>query len=209
MSWHGWILFVMVETMLCLAPGPAVLLVVSQGLTFGWRGSIAANFGILAGNAIYFALSATGLGAVLLASYDLFFAIKWIGAAYLVWLGLGAFFGRSEGAASAAPAGARPAAPLRRFRKGMVLQLANPKALLFFAALLPQFIDPAGAVAWQVAILGVTSVAIEFVVLACYGGLAGRARLLAGRPRFARLVDRLSGLLLMAAGLGMALWRRA
>jgi homoserine/homoserine lactone efflux protein len=90
----------------------------------------------------------------------------------------------------------------------MVLQLANPKALLFFAALLPQFIDPAGAVAWQVAILGVTSVAIEFVVLACYGGLAGRARRLAARPRFARLVDRLSGLLLMAAGLSMALLRR-
>jgi threonine/homoserine/homoserine lactone efflux protein len=207
MGWHGWILFVMVETMLCLAPGPAVLLVVSQGLSFGWRGSIAANLGILAGNAVYFALSATGLGAVLLASWDLFFAIKWIGAAYLVWLGLGAFFGRGEGA-TPAPAGARPAAPLRRFRNGMVLQLANPKALLFFAALLPQFIDPAGAVARQVAILGVTSVAIEFVVLACYGGLAGRARLLAGRPRFARLVDRLSGLLLMAAGLGMALLRR-
>ena len=55
----------------------------------------------------------------------------------------------------------KPAAPLRRFRNGMVLQLANPKALLFFAALLPQFIDPAGAVAWQVAILGVTSVAIR------------------------------------------------
>jgi threonine/homoserine/homoserine lactone efflux protein len=113
MSWHGWILFVMVETMLCLAPGPAVLLVLSQGLTFGWRGSIAANLGILA-----------------------------------------------------------------------------------------------GAVAWQVAVLGVTSVAIEFVVLAAYGGLAGRARLLAARPRFAWLVDRLSGLLLMAAGLGMALLRR-
>src|SRR5262249_56028980 len=78
MSWHGWILFVLVETMLCLAPGPAVLLVLSQGLTFGWRGSIAANLGILAGNAAYFALSATGLGAVLLASYDLFFAITWI-----------------------------------------------------------------------------------------------------------------------------------
>ena len=71
MTWHGWILFVMVETMLCLAPGPAVLLVLSQGLSFGWRGSIAANLGILAGNAIYFALSATGLGALLLASYDL------------------------------------------------------------------------------------------------------------------------------------------
>jgi homoserine/homoserine lactone efflux protein len=207
MSWHGWILFVMVETMLCLAPGPAVLLVLSQGLTFGWRGSIAANLGILAGNAIYFALSATGLGALLLASYDLFFAIKWIGAGYLVWLGLGAFLGRGDGA-SPAPAGARPAAPLRRFRNGMVLQLANPKALLFFAALLPQFIDPAGAVAWQVAVLGVTSVAIEFVVLAAYGGLAGRGRRLAARPRFARLVDRLSGLLLMAAGLGMALLRR-
>src|SRR5437762_1265003 len=89
-----------------------------------------------------------------------------------------------------------------------MLCLAPGRALLLFAALLPQFIDPAGAVAWQVAILGVTSVAIEFVVLAAYGGLAGRARRLASRPRFARLVDRISGLLLMAAGPGMALLRR-
>jgi len=207
MTWHGWILFVMVETMLCLAPGPAVLLVLSQGLAGGWRGSLAANLGILAGNGIYFVLSATGLGAVLLASWDLFFAIKWLGAAYLVWLGLAAFFGRSA-ALSAAPSAPRPVAPLRRFRNGVVLQLANPKALLFFAALLPQFIDPAGSVAWQVAILGVTSAAIEFVVLGAYGGLAGRARRLAGRPRFARLIDRAAGLLLMAAGLGMALLRR-
>src|SRR5882672_8705685 len=126
MTWHGWILFVMVETMLCLAPGPAVLLVLSQGLTFGWRGSIAANLGILAGNAIYFALSATGLGAVLLASYDLFFAIKWIGAAYLVWLGLGAFLGTSKVLPVRAAAG-EPRDAAQLFASGFVLQMANPK----------------------------------------------------------------------------------
>jgi threonine/homoserine/homoserine lactone efflux protein len=207
MTWHAWTLFAALETVLCLTPGPAVLLVLAHGIKGGWRGSLASNLGILAGNGIYFALTATGLGAAILASYELFFAIKWVGAAYLVWLGLAAFFGKStalsvDGAAGGGRFG-------RRLANGVVLQLSNPKALLFFAALLPQFIDPAAAVAPQVAILGLTSAAIEFVVLGLYGGLAGRARRLAARPRWSRLADRFAGLLLVTAGIGMAALRRS
>ena len=102
-----WIVFAVTETALCLTPGPAVLLVLSQALTRGTRASLWSNAGILAGNTFYFLLSATGLGAVLLASYDVFFAIKWLGAAYLVWLGVRAFFGRSAtlwGPVAGAPA---------------------------------------------------------------------------------------------------------
>jgi homoserine/homoserine lactone efflux protein len=94
-SWEAWLLVTLTEAALCFTPGPAVLLVLSQGLARGTRASIFSNLGILAGNTFYFALSATGLGAVLLASSDLFSAVRWLGAAYLIWLGIAAVRGRS------------------------------------------------------------------------------------------------------------------
>jgi homoserine/homoserine lactone efflux protein len=178
-----WIMFAVTETALCLTPGPAVLLVLSQALTRGTGASLWSNAGILAGNTFYFGLSATGLGAVLLASYDVFFAIKWIGAAYLVWLGVSAFFGRSA-TLSVPVDGAPDRGGLRALADGALLQVANPKALVFFTALLPQFI-------------------------AGYGALAGRLTGRALQPRFATLTNRIAGSLLVTAGVGMATLRRS
>ena len=201
MTLETWALFAVTETALSLTPGPAVLLVLSQGLTRGTAPSVYANLGILTGNAFYFALSATGLGAVLLASYELFSAIRWIGAAYLVWLGVNAFLGRSR-VLTVGTAATTSAA--RTFVNGLALQVANPKALVFFVALLPPFIDPHGSVVAQVAILGVTSVIIEFFVLLAYGALAGRLTAVAARPRFERLANRFAGTMLVAAGVSVA-----
>lgn len=208
MSWEVWALFAVTETALCFSPGPAVLLVLSQALARGTGLSIWSNLGILAGNTMYFILSATSLGAVLVASYELFSAIRWIGAAYLIWLGVTAFFGKSS-ALSIAPAGGSSASWMRIFVNGFVLQAANPKALVFFTALLPQFIDPSSSVAVQVLILGVTSVVIEFFVLLGYGALAGRMTSVAARPRFSALANRVAGSMLITAGVGMAAMRRA
>src|SRR5262245_24217262 len=206
MNLESWALFVATETALCLTPGPAVLLVISQGLARGTAASVWANLGILSANALYFAVSATGVGALLLTSYELFSLVRWVGAAYLVYLGILAFTGRSGG--MSAPS-ATPASRGRTFVDGFVLQASNPKALVFFAALLPQFIDPRGPVAAQVLLLGVTSVVIEFVVLLAYGAAAGRATAWAARPRFRTLADRVAGSLLMAAGIGLARMRHA
>lgn len=208
MSWEVWALFAVTETALCFSPGPAVLLVLSQALARGTGSSIWSSFGILAGNTMYFILSATSLGAVLVASYELFSAIRWAGAAYLIWLGVTAFLGKSS-VLSIAPAGGSSARWGRIFVNGFVLQAANPKALVFFTALLPQFIDPTGPIAVQVAILGVTSVVIEFFVLLGYGALAGRMTSLAARPPFTALANRVAGSMLITAGVGMAAMRRA
>jgi homoserine/homoserine lactone efflux protein len=202
-----WLAFLVVETALCLTPGPAVLLVLSQGMTRGARASLWSTLGILAGNSLYFAASATGLGAVIVASYDAFSAIRWLGAGYLVCLGIATFAGRSPVLSVDVHGGS--ARPGRMFVNGFVLQTANPKALLFFTALLPQFIDPRAGVTTQVMALGVTSVVVEFVVLAGYGMLAGRATGLARRPRFASLANRVAGSLLITAGVGAARFRRA
>jgi threonine/homoserine/homoserine lactone efflux protein len=208
MTWELWAMFAVTETALCFTPGPAVLLVLSQGLARGTASSIWSNLGILAGNTMYFVLSGTSLGAVLLASYELFSVIRWVGAAYLIWLGITAFLGKSP-VLSVVPSKSTPTRGGRIFVNGFVLQASNPKALVFFTALLPQFIDPHTRVATQVAILAVTSVVIEFFVLLAYGALAGRLTALAKRPRFAMLANRIAGSMLISAGLGMVHVRRA
>src|SRR5665213_3342494 len=163
MTWQIWSAFFLVETALCLTPGPAVLLVLSQALSRGAARAVWSIAGILAANTAYFILSATGIGAVLMASYDLFFAIKWIGAAYLVWLGVSAFLGKSK-TLSVRAADANPVHGSRLFFNGFILQMSNPKALVFFTALVPQFLNPHAPLAPQVAILALTSMAIEFCV---------------------------------------------
>lgn len=208
MTWQVWSAFALIETVLCLTPGPAVLLVLSQALTRGTAKTIWSILGILSANTAYFVLSATGIGAILLASYDLFFAIKWIGAGYLVWLGIAAFLGKAK-TLSVRRGAATPTPGRRLFLNGFILQMSNPKALLFFSALLPQFINPHAAIVPQVAILALTSVLIEFFVQLFYASLAGRAALWASQPRFARLAERISGSLLITAGIGMAALRRS
>jgi len=207
MNWTLWWLFVPVDTVLCLTPGPAVLLVLATALRRGPGPSIAATLGILSANSIYFTLSATSLGALLLASYRLFFLVKWIGAVYLIVLGVKALL------SNALPGVPESEARISRsswrlFADGLLLQLSNPKAIVFFAALLPQFIDPKGRLALQVFVLGLTSVCIEFLVLLSYGLAAGRALAVARQPRYARWTNRISGMFLIGAGSGLALLRR-
>ena len=205
MNWTTWWLFAATETVLCLTPGPAVLFVLSSALKAGARKSLASNAGILAANTVYFALSATGLGALLVASFDLFSTVKWIGAAYLIFLGLRTLFGKTSALAAAATVEKRP---LRMFGDGFILQASNPKSILFFTALLPQFIDPRLPIVPQIAILAATSVTIEFCVLFGYGLVAGQASELARQPRYAAWTNRVSGALLIGAGAGLATLRK-
>jgi homoserine/homoserine lactone efflux protein len=191
-----------------LSPGPAVLLVLSMSLTRGWQPGLLASAGILEANLFYFALSATSLGAMLLASWELFFLIKWLGAAYLIWLGLKTFFARMDAVRPVAEPLTPPRIGMRTFLHGVVAQGANPKALLFFTALLPQFVNPAAPLVPQIALLALTSVLIEFGVLTAYAVLASRARGLTYRPRFAHIINRVGGGLLIGAGAGLATLKR-
>ena len=201
MTLRVWILFLMMETMACLSPGPAVLLVISQGLSRGVFASLWSSCGILAANACYFAVSATGIAAVLLGSKNLFNLIAWIGAGYTIWLGVRTF--ASSG--TAVCASARPSSSsARMFTNGFVLQISKPGLLLFFVAVLPQFILPGSGVAGQVLILAVTSIVVEFAVLSLYGALAARLGKLAVGARFVALANRLSGLMLIVAAVALA-----
>jgi homoserine/homoserine lactone efflux protein len=175
MTFKTWLLFLAMETALSLSPGPAVFYVVSQGVRGALRRTLPAAAGILTANGFYFALSATSLGAIIAASARFFTVAKWVGAAYLIYLGIKAL--RSAGSMhSVALERAGSEGALRSVYLGaLTLQLANPKALLFFLALLPQFIDPSVSVAPQMLILAATSMLPELCILTAYGWLAHRA----------------------------------
>jgi homoserine/homoserine lactone efflux protein len=164
------------ESALSLSPGPAVFYVVSQSTRGGASRTLAATAGILSANGIYFALSATSLGAIIAASARFFTLAKWLGAAYLFYLGIRAL--RSAGMSQSVvlgPAAGETQSTRRVYIGALTLQSANPKALLFFLALLPQFIDPRAAIVPQMLILTATSMIPEFFILMGYGWLANRA----------------------------------
>jgi homoserine/homoserine lactone efflux protein len=176
MTFKTWLLFLVMESVLSASPGPAVFYVVSQGVR-ARRRTLPATLGILSANAVYFSLSATSLGALIAASARFFTIAKWVGAAYLVFLGIKSLRAASatqaavlEQTASASDAGRRQV-----YLGALTLQLSNPKALLFFLALLPQFVDARRSVPPQMLILAATSMLPEFCILLTYGWLGHRA----------------------------------
>lgn len=203
MTIETWTLFCATEAVLSFIPGPAVLYVVSSSITHGSRAGIVASLSILAGNTVYFVLSAMGLGALFLASRHVFIAIQWAGAAYLVYLGLRMLVSRTPHAPESSHA-PRPARHAGVFWNGFLTQIANPKAIIFFAALLPQFIDPDESGARQVAILGVSSVVVEFMVLSVYVASCRAAGRWLRAPRYSAWLVRVAGLLLVIAGARLA-----
>jgi homoserine/homoserine lactone efflux protein len=175
-TFKTWLLFFAMEGALSLSPGPAVFYVVSQSTRGDLRRTLAATAGILSANGLYFILSATSLGAVIAASARFFAVAKWVGAAYLVYLGLKALRSAGMSHSVTLEPGAAPDQTSRRVYAGaLTLQLANPKALLFFLALLPQFIELRSPVVPQMLILTATSMIPEFFILLGYGWLANRA----------------------------------
>lgn len=195
------LLFAATELLLSATPGPAVLMIVSQGIRRGYRSSTRGAAGILTGNAIYFAFSAAGLGALLIASKRVFDVLQIAGAAYLVLIGLKMLVkpARVEERAIADVGDAGS------FIQGLLTQLSNPKAIVFFTALLPQFVDPTRPIAIQFLILGVISIVVELPVLLLYGYAADRGRARYGKH--APLFERLAGACLIAAGAKLAAMR--
>jgi homoserine/homoserine lactone efflux protein len=201
------LIFAVTEFLLCLTPGPAVLLVVSQAVKNGSRASLRGAAGILTGNVFYFVLSALGLGALLISSATLFQIIRWAGAVYLVFVGVRLLATRRP--AAVAYQGAPSTIPsMRLFSQGLLTQLSNPKAIIFFSALLPQFVSMEQSVVGQFIVLGVISIAIEFLVLSSYGWAAERGSRRFLKGQFSLLTDRIAGGFLVCAGLGLAATRR-
>src|SRR5215217_3065628 len=150
-------LFVVAALALLLVPGPAVLYVVARSVDQGRPAGLASVLGVGIGSLVHIAFAAVGLSALLASSAAAFGVVKWLGAAYLIWLGLQRLLTRGEDA----PAAVAPDHLSRIFLQGVVVNVLNPKTALFFLAFLPQFVDPSrGSVAAQVAVLGCVFVVI-------------------------------------------------
>ncbi|HYD97579.1 MAG TPA: LysE family translocator [Noviherbaspirillum sp.] len=208
MNWETYLIFLVTTAVVCLTPGPAALLVVAQGISNGYRRSYWAIAGIALANAVYFALSATGVAALIVASGTLFSVIKWIGVAYLFYLGLSAM--RSKASALTVTHGSSQSVHgLRAFWQAVVVELSNPKALLYFVALLPQFVDPTRPVALQMLVFGVTCIGLDVGAYSLYAWLGSKTQRFTANERFVRNSNRASGGLLMLAGAMMATVKRA
>jgi homoserine/homoserine lactone efflux protein len=195
------ILFAFTEAAMALSPGPAVLLAMAYGSRHGVRGAAVGAAGIEIGNATWFLFSAAGLTTLLLASSTAFAIIKWAGAAYLLYLGVRLLLSRGH----APDAAALPVPKGRLLAQGFLTQMSNPKAMIFYGALLPQFIDPAAPFAPQFLVLGVMTLAIDFSALILYGWLADRGARMAGGPKLLQWFDRAAGAFLVGAGARLAL----
>lgn len=190
-------------------PGPTVLLALANGSRLGVRASLPGMAGAVLSDFVLIAAVALGLGALLAASQFWFAVVKWVGVAYLAWLGLRLL--RSRGALqlpAEAPQGAAQRASGRGvFLRSLLVAVTNPKGYLFFSAFLPQFIDPAEPQVPQYAALALTFAAIDFGVMLAYAAAGARAvRLL--KQRGVLWLDRLCGGALLALAGSLALYRR-
>lgn len=208
MTWATWLAYASLCLMFAVSPGPAVILTMSQAMAWGFRAGMAVTGGVQVGNMIYFALSALGLGAILATSETAFLIIKYAGAAYLVYLGIRTI--RNAARAAEQPAGERMPLWQRPFVQGLINQLANPKSILFYSALFPQFVDyQAGNLVTQLLILASTGVIVEVPILAFYSAVAMRGGKLMGNAPLAVWRERLSGAALIGVGGALSLIKKS
>jgi len=202
MTWQTLVLYGVTNFFISMIPGPNMLLALATGIRCGVGRAAWAGAGMCAALTLLATLSVLGLGAILTASAEAFLVIKWAGVAYLIWLGLAAWRAPVDDSALALPADrSQPQEPAwRLFRRGFLVSLSNPKALVFMTALFPQFLTPAAPLAPQLVLLVLVMVVIEFAWIMAY---AAGGTTLAGRfsgPDAARWLNRLTGSLLIAAG---------
>ncbi|MGI3899734.1 MAG: LysE family translocator [Janthinobacterium lividum] len=201
-----WLAFVAASAVLLAIPGPTVLLVISYALGHGRRPAAAIVAGVALGDVTSMTASMLGLGALLAASSLVFTALRWIGGAYLVYLGVKLW---RAPVAEAADAEAPPASLRKIFAHAYAVTALNPKGIVFFVAFVPQFLSASAPFLPQVAVLEATFVTMAIVNSALYAVLASAARQRLRQARVRRAVNRTGGTLLIGAGALAAGWRTA
>ncbi|KQT61253.1 MULTISPECIES: LysE family translocator [unclassified Aureimonas] len=209
MSLEHWLAFVAASAVLLAIPGPTILLVISYALGHGRKAASSTVAGVALGDFTAMTASMLGLGALLATSAALFTALKWIGAAYLVYLGIKLWRAPvSPGGVDAAVEDAPTERPLRIFLHTYVVTALNPKSIIFFVAFLPQFLDTSRPLLQQMVVFEVTFLVLATLNAALYGLLASLARNSIRRPGVQRAVNRVGGSLMIGAGALAAGWRR-
>ncbi len=202
-----WLAFVAASTALLLIPGPTVLLVLSYALSHGKRVALATVVGVALGDLFAMSASLAGLGALVLASATLFTALKWVGAAYLVYLGVKLFRSASSSSLGDVENVARTNAA-NVFGHATAVTALNPKSIVFFIAFVPQFIIVDSPLLPQFTILIATFVGLATINALAYALLADKLRAKISRPSVLAWFSRLGGVALIAMGVATATFKR-
>jgi threonine/homoserine/homoserine lactone efflux protein len=197
MSFEAWAAFAAASTILLIIPGPTVLLVVSYALGQGWRTALPMAIGVALGDFTAMTLSMLGLGALLATSATLFTILKWVGAAYLVYLGIRLW--RAGDTLDAAPR-TDAASAARMLGHAWLVTALNPKSITFFVAFLPAFLDPKADFLTQMLVFETTFLVLAFVNAFGYALVASKARRFARNPRAIGVMNKVGGSLLVSAG---------
>lgn len=191
MSTELYLVYLTTVIVLLIAPGPMTMLTLSTSVRFGHRKALATILGSNLAGLILMLLSATGIGALITSNPALFEALKYAGAGYLLWLGISAWRARPKEAVETTSFGYRDRCTFSLFKQTLLVGLANPKGLIFFAALFPQFLDTSKPMTPQLVLLCSTFTAVDFIILnlVAMGGcqLANRLCSSTAQKRFNRL----------------------
>jgi homoserine/homoserine lactone efflux protein len=207
MSLSTWLAFFAASWAISFSPGPGAIAAMASGLKYGFRRGYWTTIGLILGILIQFCIVAIGLGAILATSETAFTVLKWIGAGYLVYLGL------KQMRTDAAPV-AVEAAPAPDFRirdlvlRGCLINVTNPKGTVFLMAVVPQFLNPSAPLAPQYAIIAATLCFTDLVAMGCYTTLSAKILRLLRGPGHIRWINRSFGALFILAGTVLATFTR-
>jgi threonine/homoserine/homoserine lactone efflux protein len=199
-------LFLAAALVIAAIPGPGIFYVAARTLSEGRGSGFASTAGTALGGLVHVVAGSLGISAIILASAELFAAVKFVGALYLVWLGIKTF----RNAGRALSLDSEPVGDKRAFRDGVLVEALNPKTAAFFLAFIPQFLDPAGShPTLQFIVLGAISVTLNTLVDVVVVLMASATReQLVGRPQLMRRLTQGSGVFIAGLGLSLALARR-
>jgi threonine/homoserine/homoserine lactone efflux protein len=210
MSLEHWLAFVAASAVLLAIPGPTILLVISYSLSHGRKVASATVAGVALGDFTAMSASMLGLGALLATSATLFTALKWLGAGYLIYLGIRLWRAPvADSPAAVDEAQVLSVRPVRVFLHTYAVTALNPKSIVFFVAFLPQFLDMTKPLFTQMAVFEVTFLVLATINAALYGLLASMARNTIRKPKVQRIVNRTGGSLMIGAGLLSLGFKRA
>jgi len=202
MSLESIVAFAVGMLLLAIAPGPGVAAVVARALSAGIPAALAVITGLVIGDIVFMALALAGLSALAATAGPVFSLVKYVGAAYLFWLGYQAL---TSTATTIEVTDAKAISPWRELGMGLLVTLGNPKPILFYGALMPTFLDITRATWRDGAVFAIIIALVSYLVLGGYALLAHRARRLLDTPRAVRRLNQSTGIVMIGAGTAIAL----
>ena len=206
MTWSGYGSYLVIVVLIVLAPGPDTMVMLKNALSGGARGGLLATAGIFAGNAVQGSAAALGLGVVIARSQPVFLTLKWLGAAYLLFLGFQALRGAWRGNYdTVAETQRKRASSFRRWREGFLSNITNPKVLVLYLSVLPQFLDPGRTTTWDALVLAYTVAVLGTIWLLVLLFFVHRVREWLNRRKVRRTLDGVTGTALIGFGAALAM----